>query len=481
MDVDDPIEVAWDYFRRGEISKATEMCRRLRRVRDDPAKLLILESILMEANGEPVKATDMIRRCAYRYLDDAAVQNDVAILLKRWGRTELALEHYQAAIRLDDSMPLHLVNYANLQEELGLRPQAEINYRRALSLDPTISGAHYALGRMLRHARQLTEAAEHFEEAIRFDEQNADAHFLLGMTLLELGELPRGFDEYEWRWQSRGFLQRQFPGREWRSGNIDGLRLLVHAEQGFGDTIQFARYLPMLKACGATILLVCDPAIAPLMRRLESVDQVFTDPVIVGEFDQYVSIMSLAERFNTDRSTIPAEFPDVFTPSSSAPPAWTKLVSKTHINIGICWAGSLEHPGDKQRSCQLSNLLQLSAVPALNLISLQRDPRPHDYQHLSAITELGIFIHDFGDTAQMIGQMDVIVSVDTAVAHLAGAMGKPVYLLLSEPAEWRWGLERETSPWYPTMKLIRQESAGDWDSVVQRVPEVLGSDQPLRS
>ena len=308
----------------------------------------------------------------------------------------------------------------------------------------------------------------------RAEPDHAGAWFVLGMALLAEGEFEEGWEAYEWRWQSPGFPGRDIEGEEWRGGDIAGQTILVHAEQGIGDTIQFARYAADLHDRGARVLFYCQPSLAAVFESLAGVNQVIPEGGSVPPFDQYVGVMSLPHQLETTLDTIPAKVPYLAAPADF--PSDTTPVAKRDprgFGVGICWAGRPGHADDANRSCALADLLPLGKIPGVTLFSLQKDPRPADLPHLPSVTELGDRLSGFGPTAQCLVELDLVVTVDTVTAHLAGAMGRPVWLLLPVRGEWRWALQDDTSPWYPTMRIFRQLPYQGWPELVDRVAAAL--------
>ena len=285
------------------------------------------------------------------------------------------------------------------------------------------------------------------------------------------GDLLGGFEEYEWRWQLPEFTVRHRNIPLWEGQSLVEKSILVCSEQGYGDTIQFVRYAPMLADQGAHVFLETQEPLKRLLGPVDGVEQVITRGVGSVSADFRIPIMSLPHRFSTTLDQIPSDVPYI-----PLPPALVVDVSPVaKTTIGIAWAGRSTHKNDANRSLEVASLKPLFDLTDIAWVSLQIDDR-HDEAVIRAKEDLYDIrdkIRDFTDTAAAIAAMDLVLTVDTAVAHLAGALGKPVWVLLPFAPDWRWLLDRDDSPWYPTMKLFRQETPGDWEGVINRVVEAL--------
>ena len=323
-------------------------------------------------------------------------------------------------------------------------------------------------------AGQLDDAKTLLDLALGRNPDHADAHLSRAMLYLEQGNFAFGFAEYEWRWQCNDFPGREIVGTEWRGEDLAGKTILVHAEQGLGDTIQFARFVPMLLARGASILFYAQPELVPVLETLEGDVRIIPAETAVPNYDYYVAVMSLPYHLGIMAEAIPAEIPYLSAPKT-VPDRLEEILppESRHLRVGLTWAGRPTHADDRHRSCPLEALLPLARVPGVALYALQKEMREEDKPFLTRIKDLSPHLDDFGVTAAALSRLDLIVAVDTATAHLAGALGRPVMLMLAHRAEWRWALGQEDSPWYPTMRLVRQPTPGDWETVVSRIADSL--------
>jgi hypothetical protein len=271
---------------------------------------------------------------------------------------------------------------------------------------------------------------------------------------------------------------------QWKGEDIAGKTILLHAEQGFGDTIQFVRYAPMVAARGAHVVLEVQAPLRRLMSNLPGMDRVIKHGDLLPKFDLHCSLMSLPLAFNTEVDTIPGDVPYLSAPSSAIAEARERFPSREEgtgsLRVGIVWSGNPEHRGDAQRSIHLSALEPLAGIPGVTLISVQKGTPAAQIREVSEelrsqIVDADAALNDFADTAALVSTLDLVISVDTAVAHLAGALGVPVWLIVPYLADWRWLENREDSPWYPTARLFRQPTPGDWGGAVARVMRALRS------
>ena len=294
------------------------------------------------------------------------------------------------------------------------------------------------------------------------------------MNLLQLGEYAEGWAEAEWRWQTEQFTAFNPPQPRWQGGDIRRQNLLVHTEQGAGDAIQFIRYMPLLAKKCQKLILVAPAHLVPIFETVEGIDLIDTaGDIPLKSFDTYIPLMSLPYIFGTTLDNIPNSFPYIKAPSENKEELINFIASKHQPNskkVGIVWAGNPTHSNDHNRSCKLEDMLPLLELPDITFYSLQVGDRAKDINQLSPelkakVADLTPYLKDYGDTAVAIEQLDLVISVDTSVAHLAGALSRPVWTALCYNPDWRWLIEGDDTPWYPSMKLFRQPQPQDWRSV----------------
>ena len=394
------------------------------------------------------------------------------------GNLENAIAHYRRCLELDPDLRVAQYNLGVVLGDCDRSEEAIEQLREFLKKEPDNAAAYQSLGYVFANLKDFSEAVACLQKAIALQPDYAQAHFNLGMILLRMGELARGFAESEWRWQTPEFTPFESPHPIWDGRELPNATLLLHTEQGAGDAIQFARYIPLVAPKFQKVILVCTAELMPLLQTVDGVDQIMLPGKIsVSDFDTYAPLMSLPHILGTTLATVPANVPYVRVPQNKTGFQLPKpRHSQAKIKVGMVWAGSPTHKNDRNRSCQLSHFLPWLKTPHVAFYSLQKGEREWDLQSLPSnvvVEDLAPLLQDYGDTAAAIFQLDLVIGVDTSVVHLAGALGKPVWTLLSDRADWRWMLEREDSPWYPTMRLFRQPSLGDWQSVSERVAEAL--------
>ncbi len=333
----------------------------------------------------------------------------------------------------------------------------------------------YSMGVIAEAEGRLADALRHFERAAEIEPELPIFHWSLALILLGSGDLRRGWKEFEWRTKVQGWtLGRGFEQPQWTGQDIAGRTLLLHAEGGHGDAIQFCRYVPSVTARGATVLLECHRGLVPLLARLPGVDAIFARGEPLPAFDFHCPLQSLAIAFDTTLETIPNQVPYLQAPAELVELWWARLGARTEVRrVGICWAGS--HTSDNRRSRTLSIFGPLAQVPGVEFHSLQTgeealEPRPHGLNVIDHVRELT----DFAQTAALVQSLDLVISVDTSIAHLAGALARETWVLIPKIPDFRWLRDRSDSPWYPTMRLFRQErSTKDWSAVTRAIADAL--------
>jgi hypothetical protein len=393
------------------------------------------------------------------------------------GRLDEALANYNEALAKNASYAGALVNRGNALVQLNRPVEAISSYDTALALLPGHPQILTNRGHALRRLDRPVEALLDFEAALAKGPGFAEAHFEAGMTRLTLGEFEVGWKEYEWRWKTGTFAdkRREFCRPLWLGeADVSGKTVLLHAEQGFGDTIQFIRYALLLIERGAKVICEVQRELRPLLSQLDGLE-IVAEGEGLPALDMHCPLLSLPLAFRTKLETIPADIPYLSAPAEPIA-RWRDRLPQDRPRVGFVWSGSTSHKNDANRSIPLARLAALLKDLPVRCVSLQNELRDTDRQTICELPNLVHFggeLADFADTAAVISLLDVVVSVDTAVAHLAGALGKPVIVLLPHAADFRWMRERGDSPWYPTAKLLRQPAFGDWDSVIIRLSDEL--------
>jgi tetratricopeptide (TPR) repeat protein len=493
---------------------AERLCRDALAAGEQHPRLLSVLGLAEAARGELSGAAMHLAEAMCLAPNDAGLHYNLGVVLQRGGRTEEAAMAWRQATRIKPDYADAWFNLAKAFGDLDLNEEARIAYGRLLDLEPGHAPALYNLGSLLHRAghyagavaalRRATAAAPKFaeawtnlalslakagrtaeaiatsEHALALAPGLVDAHWNFSQILLSAGHLRRGFEEYEWRWRRPETPPRELPAPPWDGAPLDGRTILLHAEQGLGDTIQFARYAPLVAARGGRVVLEAHAELVWLLRGIEAVEQVVARGGPLPPVDCHAPLMSLPRLFATTLETIPAEVP-YLKPADAPVARWAaRLADRPGPRIGLCWQGSPVNRYDRERSIPLPLLDRLSGIAGLSFVSLQKGPGEDQLDHrpeTAAIVRLDPDLDGgpdaFRDTVAVLHLLDLVVTVDTAPAHLAGALARPVWLMLPEPADWRWLRERADSPWYPTMRLFRQPNPGDWDGVVEAVGRAL--------
>jgi tetratricopeptide (TPR) repeat protein len=395
--------------------------------------------------------------------------------LRRWDE---ALESYDRALTLRPDYPEALYNRGNVKKALGRFADALADYDRALALRPRHADAHNNRGQVLKEMARYDEALVSYDAALAVQPQHVMARCNAAAVRLLTGDFARGWADYEWRWKkpsvaakNRNFSQPLWLGAE----DLSGKKILLHSEQGAGDTIQFSRYVTLVAARGARVIFEVQKPLQALMADFAGMAQVIARGDPLPAFDLQCPLMSLPLAFGTRLETIPAAPAYLRAPGDRASAWQARFASSRRPVVGLAWSGNPSHERDDERSIALQVLLPLLTAGA-TFVGLQKDVRAADAAVLRARDDLinvGEELADFSDTAALISQLDLVVSVDTSVAHLAGALGKPVWILLTHMPDFRWLLDRDDSPWYPSARLFRQDQSRAWDGVISRVREAL--------
>src|SRR3989344_5660734 len=430
-------------------------------------------------DGDLNGAEFLYRRILEEYPNNADSWHLLGLAAYQTGRYEEAIKNIKKAISVNTNQALFYSNLGMAYDAVGREDDAAENFRRALDIDPYFvkaAIAHYNLGVYYMDKGNVKEALEHYDKAIGLDKDFYEARWNRGLVLLRLGRFEEGWKEYEYRFKKeKPSDSRVFKGLKWDGSLLEGKRILVISEQGFGDNINFIRYAPLIKNKDSYVILECKKELMRLFKDFPGIDEFIEkkkDTVLNVDFDFYIHLMSLPEIFGTNLSNIPSKSPYLFADVKLVE-KFKSLFNKDCFNIGIVWAGNSDQANDKNRSIRFEKFKGLKEISGIKLYSLQKGEAVQELND-SEIVNLADEINDFADTAAIIENLDLVISVDTSVAHLAGAMGKSVWTLLSTVSDWRWLLDRRDSPWYSSMRLFRQKRLGEWDFVFDEVRRELG-------
>lgn len=480
LTIQQAFDLAVIHQRAGRVDEAEQLYRQILQQQPEHSGALFFLGAIAHRTGRLDLAIELIRKAIACNPSYPEAHNKLGNVLMDKGQMDQAIAAYRQAVALKPAYPQALYNLGNCLRVQGNLDEAIALYRQAIAFKPDFSGAYNNLGYALQANGQVNEAIGAYRRAVALDPGDCEAHGNLGMVCLLLGDFAQGWPEYEWRQRgSRGPMRRGSPGIMWDGSSLSGKSILLQREQGVGDTFQFVRYASKLQAAGAAVILECPPIVRQILERTAGIDQF----VIFGQqppaCDFYCPLLSIPGLCRTDLDTIPGQVPYIFTDPALIQEWQQRMAQLAGLKIGIVWQGSPEHKEDRNRSIALARFAPLAAVPGVTLITLQKGFGVEQIAQLNGLFPITDFkgvaeeTDGFLRTAAIIANLDLVISVDTAVAHLAGAMGRPVWMLLPTSPDWRWLLNREDSPWYPTMRMFRQTQRGNWDEVFTRVAEAL--------
>lgn len=436
------------------------------------------------ALGEFESAGQVLSQALTRYPKEAEVHRGLGVLQLEKGNEQLAEHHLREAITLNESGVAARVDLGNLLQKQQRYQEAENCYAQALAVAGPHPDVYFNLGVCEQRQGRLEAALDNFDRAIKLRPDFVEAHWYKSFICLLQGDYEHGWEEYEWRLKQKQNVIRPFDKPVWDGSSLLGRTILVHDEQGYGDTFQFVRYLPLVKALGARVVFECHAKLAPVLSGARGYDELVEREVVTrvpsADFDTHIPLLSLPRIFRTRRDDVPAALPYI-----DADPArvarWRDRLAEdgAAFKIGIAWAGSANHTNELNRSCPLNAFEPISVLPGVRVYSLQKGPGseqaddlPLGMRLVRVDKELDMDAR-FVDTAALMVNLDLIITIDTSVAHLAGALGCTVWTLLCASPDWRWGQGGERTPWYPQMRLFRQHKPGDWAEVMTRVCEAL--------
>jgi Flp pilus assembly protein TadD len=434
--------------------------------------------------GRADEAQDCQREALRIDPESADAQNNLGLIHYAQGHIAEAENCFRAALRIQPAHANATLNLGSTRQIFNHVDEAEGLFRRALALGVDAARGNSNLSLALMEQMRHEEAERCCRAALAIKPHYPEARANLALALLAMGRLEEGWQEYESRWEveAMGAPAPVLTQPRWTGQPLHGETVLLYAEQGFGDTLQFCRYAPMVAAAGGRVVLVVPKALHRLMSSLDGVAEVVSDEDdVLPRFDYHCPLLSLPFAFNTTLETIPGSASYL----SADPSSWAAFLgSLPGLKVGLAWAGKSRtaqpHAAaiDKRRSMRLAAMAPLLKVPGCSFVSLQLGPPAWQMQSLpvgAGLHDVSSRLNDWADTAALIAGLDLVITVDTAVAHLAGALGTPVWMLNRFDSCWRWLLNRDDSPWYPGMRLFRQTRPGDWGDVVARASLALGT------
>ncbi|MGH6660021.1 MAG: tetratricopeptide repeat protein, partial [Rhodospirillales bacterium] len=451
-------------YRKGRNNEAVRLIRRAVAVdRDNPLYLESLGKILM-AQGRLPEAEAAFRGALRLSPKRADLHFQLAETLRPRGKNVEAEAAYRRALALDPKLVGAGNGLGIVLEEQGRIDEAEAVYRRTLKIAGEVPDVLFNLGNVLRDQHRTADAAEACRRAIAVKPDFAEAHVHLAYALLMQGNYKPAWAEYEWRWRVPAFAgtRRDYPVPTWDGRPLQGRTLLLWTEQGFGDTLQFARYAGIAAGMGGRVILDCQPALVRLMSSAAGVWKAIARGDEPPKFDVHAPLLSLPGLLGTTLRTVPRNVPYLAAEPEMVE-SWRKRLAGTPgLKVGIAWRGTAERRGNPARACPLAAFAPLLEDRRLRLFSLQKELAAEDRPLPKGLTNLSHELKDFADTAAIVAALDAVVTIDTAVAHLAGGLGRPTLVMVSTACDWRWRTEGNTTPWYPNARIIRQARPGDW-------------------
>jgi tetratricopeptide (TPR) repeat protein len=438
------------------------------------------EAVQRHEAGLPKEAERLFRQVLTIDPHHAGSLHRLGVIAFQSGRHDQAISLIARAIEHNPGEASAHSNLGIVMYHQGRMDEAVACFREALAITPAFSQALNNLGNTLKALKRHDEAIACYREALSLQPDDPEVRYSLAMALLAAGDMAAGWAGYESRWETPGMAQarRRLAQPQWRGEDLSGRTLLIHAEQGFGDTIQFCRYAPLAAARGARVIMDVPKPLARLLNSLQGVDQVVVHGEPLPDFDLHCPMLSLPLAFGTTIDSIPADVPYLYADAARA--AWHGRLAALETEgprIGIVWAGDakkhhfIAEEQNRRRSIAPGRLAPLFQTPGARFFSLQKEgpAQPRRFPLTDFMDEMT----DFAHTAALIANLDLVISVDTAVAHLAGALGKPVWMLDRFDPCWRWLSGRRDSPWYPGLRLYRQPRPGDWETVIAEVARDL--------
>ncbi|MBF0422949.1 MAG: tetratricopeptide repeat protein [Magnetococcales bacterium] len=471
------IPVALQLLKNGQGAAAVTIVEPLMQQFPGHPQLHHILGLALEQTGNLAQAIHHISRAIVIEPRQVEMYRSLANLLRKAGKTTIALERLKDALQLAEDLPdLHFL-MGDMSMDLGMMASAMAGFVKAIDLDPTLLSAWINLGLCHKAVGELRRAEKCFEQALSLDPRSAEAHVNLAHTLLLLGDESRGFDELEWRFHLPGGsgLAVHPPDqlRRWSGEPLHHKKIVVLAEQGYGDTIQFIRFVPRLLELGGQVTVIVAKPLEPLLQGQPGLGKIQAEIRWSENVDYFIPMMSLARHFITPRH--PPVPPYIFAdPERSR--HWRQRLPPDRFKIGLVWEGKPLHQNDplRRRSVNLDSLAPLWQRDERRLfISLQKKETTADkaisWPPHANILDVGPELHDFADTAAVMDNLDLIISIDTATAHLAGALGKPVWILLPLAPDWRWTADQDVTPWYPSSRLYRQSRPNRWEEPVAQI------------
>ena len=464
----------------GKLDEAADSFRRTVQIKPDHAYAHFNLADTLRALGRSDEATACYREAIRVRPDFIEAYNNLGIALRNQNQLDESVACYRQVLKIDPRYAKAHNNLGNTFHEKDQLDEAVACYRRALELKPDFAEAYTGLGYAMCQQGRAVESLHEYDKALKIDPDYAEARFNRAVTLLLVGDYEQGWPEYEWRWKTDKVASRSFSQPRWEGRPAAGMTILIHAEQGLGDTLQFIRYARLVKQQGATVIVQCQRALLPLLASCPGIDRLVANGEQLPEFDAHAPLLSLPAIFKTTVDSVPCDVPYIQADAALIERWRAVLDGIDGMKIGISWQGDRGYREDRRRSIRLHEFAPLAEVPGVRLVSLQKGLGTEQLAEIGDrfdVMELGADFDEtsgpFMDTAAVMMNLDLVIACDTAIGHLAGALGVDFWEPQAFAPDWRWMLDRDDSPWYPTVRLFRQTAPGDWSDVFARIAAAL--------
>jgi tetratricopeptide (TPR) repeat protein len=469
----------------GQHAEAEKCYREAVRLRPDHAAAHNNLGLNLVTSGRVTEGMAHYKNALQHHPHFAEAHNNLGLALVRAKQPAEAVPHYQEAVRLKPNFAEAYCNWGQALAQQDRFEEAAGLYQKAIQINPDLQEAYTGMGYVLEQVGKRDEALKWYDRVLQLKPDYADARVMRAMLLLLEGKFDQAWQDYEWRWKTADRPEQNFPQPLWDGSLLGGRTIFLHAEQGLGDTIQFLRYASLVKRRGGRVIVGCQQSLLRLLARCPGIDQLVGEGSALPSFDVHAPLLSLPGILHTTVETIPSGVPYVFADPDLIT-SWRQELSRLQgSKIGIAWQGNPEYKADRERSIPLRFFAHLAKLPHVHLISLQKGPGIEQlgmlegrFPVLDLSTRLDQAAGPFMDTAAIMMNLDLVIAPDIALPHLAGALAVPVWVPLATMPDWRWLLDREDSPWYPTMRLFRQRQRGDWDEVFERIARELRNPIP---
>ncbi len=473
--------MAWKTFQAGDPRQAESLCRQILQVDPRNTDVLWVLGMILQAVDRLDEAVAVYQNTLELKPDQAEVHNNLGNTLRQMGRLDEAEARLRHALTLKPDYANAFNNLGIVLSERGLADEAISSFRQALTLKPDHTEALNGLGSVLSGLDHLDEAMACFRQALQIQPNHAEAHKNLGITLLLAGRYAEGWPEYEWRWKTPECPPRPFPQPRWDGSPLNGRTILIHTDQGLGDAFQFIRFVPLVKQRGGTTIVECQQRLSRALSTCPGIDQIVERGQPIPRFDCHIPLLSLPGVLGTTVETIPAQVPYLHAEEPLVNHWRDELATRSGFKIGINWGAAVKNwAGLRQRNIPLRHFAPLGRIEGVTLVSLQKGKGTEELAELPPdvpVLDLGPRLDEqtgaFVDTAAVLKNLDLVITSDTSIGHLAGALGVPVWIILPYAPHWVWMLGRDDSPWYPSARLFRQPRPGHWEGAIAEVEQAL--------